>query len=75
MINNNSGFDLHNPEGSGSGRGSNSQLPTLMVNNGSNHNFDLHQPERQSEFSSNNFKTPAFFGGGGITKEIMKMQD
>ena len=32
-------------------------------------------PEKLSEFSSTNFKTPAFFGGGGIPKEIMKMQD
>jgi hypothetical protein len=36
----------------------------------------MHHPERiSSEFSSTNFKTPAFFGGGGIPKEIMKMQD
>ena len=35
----------------------------------------MQHPERLSEFSSTNFKTPAFFGGGGIPKEIMKMQD
>ena len=57
------------------------QLPNLMLNGndggvGSYQNFEgQYQPERLSDFSSTNFKTPAFFGGGGIPKEMMKMQD